>query len=176
MAAIEGIAAARAGGLDVRLHMAGGIDTAADGPARALADKLKVKDAIVFSGPYAHATAPAIYASADAYLAIRHNDASPNSVLEALSCGLPVLHSTSGGARELVGPDAGVALAVPETYDTMPTPSPAAMAEGIARVMRERDAMSRAARARAAEKFGIAAWLDRHDALFRALAGKAARR
>jgi glycosyltransferase involved in cell wall biosynthesis len=175
MAAIEGIAAARAGGLDVRLHMAGGIDPAVAGAANALIARRDLTDAVVFSGPYAHTAAPAIYAAADAYLAIRHNDASPNSVLEALSCGLPVLHSTSGGAIELVGSKAGVALSVPETYDAMPTPSPAAMADGIARVMSEHDAMSAAARARALSRFRIEDWLARHEALFGALVEEAGR-
>ena len=37
-----------------------------------------------------------------------HNDPCPNTVLEALSCALPVVYSNTGGVPELVGPDCGV--------------------------------------------------------------------
>ena len=100
---IAGIAAARRGGLDVRLKVAGFVDSGVRAVANAQIDGLALHDAVSFVGPYDWKQAPGIYQSADAYLMTKHNDPCPNSVLEAMSCGLPVLYSASGGVPELVG-------------------------------------------------------------------------
>ncbi len=169
---IEGFAAARKGGLDVRLVIAGTIDRDVEIEARTLADRLDIAYAVAFGGPYAAHEAPAIYQTADAYLMTKHNDPCPNVVLEALACGLPVLYSASGGVPELVGEDAGVRLLVPESFDGTPVPAPAAIAAGMARIIRSHAAMSRAARTSAVARFDLAAWLDRHAALFARLVGE----
>jgi glycosyltransferase involved in cell wall biosynthesis len=168
LSSIEGLAAARGGGLDVRLMVAGAVAPPVVAAAGALAQRLGLDAAVTFLGPYVHAQAPAIYQAADAYLMTKHNDPCPNVVLEALACGLPVLHSASGGVPELVG-EAGVGLPVPETFDDTPVPPPTAIAEGMALTIREHAPMAAAARARAVARFSLAAWLDRHEALFRAL-------
>jgi glycosyltransferase involved in cell wall biosynthesis len=163
---IDGLAAAHRGGLDVRLTVAGVVAPEVEMQAQALADRHGIADRVVFSGPYDGAGAPDIYRAADAYLMTKHNDPCPNVVLEALACGLPILHSASGGVPELVGDEAGVPLRVPATFDGTPTPPPAAIAAGMERIIAGREQMSRAARARAVERFGLAAWLDRHERLF----------
>ena len=168
LSSIEGLAAARRGGLDVRLTVAGAIAAPVMAAAGALAERLGVRATVSFLGPYAHVQAPAIYQAADAYLMTKHNDPCPNVVLEALACGLPVLYSASGGVPELVG-EAGVGLAVPETFAETPVPAAGAIAEGMARIIREQAPMAAAARARAVARFSLAAWLDRHEALFKAL-------
>ena len=164
--AVQGVAAARRGGLDVRLAIAGYVDPVVEAEVRSLAAERGVVDTIGWSGPYSHADAPAVYGSADAYLMSKHNDPCPNVVLEALASGLPVLYSASGGVPELVGHDAGVALTVPDTFDDTPVPAAEAMAEGMARVMADCDRLARAARARAVERFRLTDWLDRHEAIF----------
>ena len=170
---IEGVAAARRGGLAVRLTVAGVVEPDVAAQARALADRHGIAGNIVFTGPYDGAGAPAVYRAADAYLMTKHNDPCPNVVLEALASGLPILYSRSGGVPELVGDDAGVPIAISETFDDTPAPAPAAIAAGMARIIAGREAMSRAARTRAVERFGLAAWLDRHEQLFRDLLGRA---
>lgn len=170
-ASIEGLAAARRGGLDLRLAIAGTLDPAVEAEARALAGRHGLGDAVRFAGPYDGAGAPAVYRAADAYLMLKHNDPCPNTVLEALASGLPVLYGNSGGVPELVGAEAGVPLPVPDTFEGTPTPAPAAVAAGMAQVIARRDAMSEAARSRAVAHFGLAAWLERHERLFAALVG-----
>ena len=166
---LEGLAVARRGGLDVVLTVAGAIASTVMRDAQRLAERLNVTDAVAFTGPFDRSVAPHIYQSADAYIMTKHNDPCPNVVLEALASGLPVLHSASGGVPELVGDEAGIALPVPETFDGNPTPAPSAIAAGMAQVIAGREAMSRVARARAVERFGLAAWLDRHEQLFKGL-------
>jgi glycosyltransferase involved in cell wall biosynthesis len=165
-ASIEGLAAARKGGLDIRLRIAGLVDPIVEKQMRALVDRLAVVDTVDWTGPYAHGDAPEIYRSADAYLMLKHNDPCPNVVIEAMACGLPVLYSASGGVPELVGEEAGIALPVPDTFEYNPAPNAQAVAQGMAHIIASRDTMSRLSRQRALARFSLTAWLDRHGALF----------
>jgi glycosyltransferase involved in cell wall biosynthesis len=166
---VAGLAAARSGGLDVRLTIAGVVDADVETTARAQAERLGLGDAVSFRGPYSGVQAPQIYRCADAYLMTKHNDPCPNAVLEAMACGLPVLYSESGGVPEQVGPDAGVGLPVPDTFDVDVTPEPQAIAEGMAHVIGDRERMAAAARTRAVERFDLSKWFVRHEAVFRLL-------
>lgn len=169
---IAGLAAARAGGLDVRLTIAGPIEPAVEVKARVQTEALGLKEFVAFLGPYTGAQAPAIYQAADAYLMTKHNDPCPNAVLEALACGLPILYSASGGVPEQVGPDAGFGLPVPATFDEDVAPEPNAIADGMAHVIRQHSAMAFAARARAVERFDLSLWFARHETIFRSLVEK----
>lgn len=166
---IDGLAAARKGGLDVSLTIAGYVESAVLDQAKRQINQLRLSDAVVFTGSYAHADAPAIYRGADAYLMTKYNDPCPNSVLEALASGLPVLYSASGGVPELVGSDAGVGLAIERTFDADLVPTREAIAEGMAQIIAGRANMSAAARRRAVERFDLQQWLNRHEAVFRDL-------
>ena len=171
---IAGLAAARAGGLDVHLAIAGLIDAEIEASARLQIGRLGLADVVTFKGPYTGAQAPAIYRAANAYLMTKHNDPCPNTVLEAMACGLPILYSASGGVPEQVGADAGVGLSVPETFEQDVFPEPQAIAEGMLRIMQNNERMAAAARARAVQRFDLAEWLARHDAVFRELVKNAA--
>jgi glycosyltransferase involved in cell wall biosynthesis len=169
---VEGLAAARKGGLDCALKVAGGVDEAVMSEIRAEIDRLGIADYVSFSGPYRHADAPAVYRSADAYLMTKHNDPCPNAVLEALASGLPVLYSASGGVPELVGDDAGIGLPVEQTFDYAAVPQPHDIARGMEAILRGRDTMAANARKRAVERFSLAHWHARHEAVFRNLLGE----
>jgi glycosyltransferase involved in cell wall biosynthesis len=169
---VQGLAAARRGGLDAAMVIAGGIDPNVEGQVRADMERLGVADAVTFSGPYRWGGAPTLYRSADAYLMTKHNDPCPNSVLEALASGLPVLYSASGGVPELVGNDAGVGLPVEKTFEYAAVPKPEAIAEGMAKIVDGRAGMAQAARRRAVERFALPQWFDRHQAVFQRLLEK----
>ena len=164
---IAGLASARAQGLDARLQIAGTVDEGARRTADALADWLGVSNFLIFSGRYRQEDAPSIYGAADAYVMTKYNDPCPNTVLEALACGLPVLYSNSGGVPELVGPDAAIGLDCgDENWDRPLVPSTEAIAAGMIKIAQSRDAFAAAARHRAVERFDIKHWLDRHRAVF----------
>jgi glycosyltransferase involved in cell wall biosynthesis len=171
---IEGLSVARRGGIDAVLTIAGAIAPAAEAEARALIDQLGLAAAVRFTGAYSGQQAPDIYRSADAYLMIKQNDPCPNVVIEALACGLPVLYSASGGVPELVGQEAGVGLPIEESFEHVIVPEAAAIADGLAHLVADRDAMAAAARRRAVEKFGLPGWIGRHSAVFEQLVAKGA--
>jgi glycosyltransferase involved in cell wall biosynthesis len=169
---LAGLAQARAQGLEARLVIAGLVAPAARQQADALVAELGLGGAVVFQGPYTQESAPAVYRQADAYVMTKYLDPCPNTVLEAMACGLPVLHSASGGVPELVGDAAGVGLEVPEDWEHIHVPDAAAIGAGMVAVADNARAMGAAARARAVAQFDIRDWIARHRAVFAALLEK----
>jgi glycosyltransferase involved in cell wall biosynthesis len=122
-----------------------------DGPeAEALkhaAAVLEMSDAVTFAGYVAHADTPAFYRAADVFALSSDFDNSPNVVLEAMACGLPVVATDVGGVRDFVTDRAG-GLVVPrqdaralaaalESYLTSPVAARAAGALNRARATTE---------------------------------------
>lgn len=135
------------------------------GDAEALARELGVEGRVELVGRYAQRDAPALYRRAHLLLHTKVNDPCPNVVLEALACGLPVVHSESGGTPELVG-DGGIGVPSPTTWERDVPPAPDALAGAVQEVLADHEAFRSRARARAVERFDLAPWIDRHRALF----------
>ena len=168
-ASLRGLAAARAQGLDARLTLAGWISPEAVARCQDLAGELHITDAVSLTGPYGQQDAPALYRAADAYLMLKHNDPCPNTVIEAMACGLPVLYSATGGVPELVGEAAGIGLPCEDDWEKHHWPAAQAVADGMAAILDRRQEMGRAARSRAVERFDMGHWIARHRSLFAAL-------
>src|SRR5262249_49139999 len=135
-----------------------------------LARELGVAAAIEWVGPYAQSDAVPLYQRGDILLHTKVNDPCPTVVIEALSCGLPVVYSRGGGVPELVGDDAGVGIHAEHGWERDVPPDPEALAESLLRVWRELPRFSAAARRRAA-RFDIRPWIARHSDVFSKLAG-----
>ena len=150
---------------DVRLLVTGTLIE--DG--QALAEQLGVGGRVLFTGRYAQRDAPSVYRRAHVLLHPKVNDPCPNVVLEALACGLPVVHSQSGGTPELVG-QAGVGVGSETTWEQDVPPSPELLAAGVEHVLARLDEFRTAARARAGQ-FDFVAWVERHRQLFGELTG-----
>lgn len=163
---IAGLNVARKAGLDARLTIAGWVEGQARARAEALAREMNLGGCVTYHGSYTQAEAPSIYCSADAYVMTKHNDPCPNTVLEALACGLPILYSESGGVPELAGGDAGVALPCPEDWERPRVPTADEIGAGMLRIAANHGEFSVAARRRAIERFDIAHWIERHRVVF----------
>lgn len=164
---IAGLAGARRAGLDAKLEIAGWVEDMAT--ILGFVERYKLAEHIRFHGAYAQDEAPEIYRSADAYVMTKYLDPCPNTVIEAMACGLPVLFSASGGVGELVGNEAGIGLPVPEDWNEIHVPSAEEIADGMMQVAANREGLSTAARKRATDKFDIRNWIDRHRTVFSTL-------
>ena len=173
---IAGLARARAAGLDAALTVAGYLDETAIRTADMAARKHGVDGHVHIRGPYSQAEAPDIYRAADAYVMTKHADPCPNTVIEAMACGLPVAYVASGGVPELVSPDAGAGVPADDDWERPFRPDPDALGAAMALVAQDHAAMGRAARARAEAAFGLDAWLARHEAVFGEVLARAAAR
>src|SRR4051812_545244 len=88
-----------------------------DGPeAQALKEAaavLDLSDAVTFAGSVPHADTPAYYRAADVFALASGFDNSPNVLLEAMACGLPIVTTDVGGVRDFVEERSGGAVVPP---------------------------------------------------------------
>ena len=150
---------------DARLLVAGSVVG-----GQQLIERLRLADRVDFVGRYAQRDAPSLYRRAHVLLHPKVRDPCPNVVLEALACGVPVVHSASGGVPELVG-DAGIGVASETTWQVDVPPGPVELAEAVRTVLASLEDYRARARVRAVERFDLAPWIERHRALFSELVG-----
>jgi len=138
-------------------------------PPGRLLDELRIRDRVEFVGRYAQRDAPALFQRAHLLLHTKVNDPCPTLVLEAMACGLPVVHPASGGTVELVAGEAGIGVPHDDSFARDDPPAPDAMAAAVVRVLSERSCYAGAARRRSVERFALGPWIDRHAELFTSL-------
>jgi glycosyltransferase involved in cell wall biosynthesis len=100
-----------------RLHGAHLVSVGAGPESEALkqaAALLDISDAVTFAGYVAHVDTPAFYRAADVFALSSDFDNSPNVVLEAMACGLPVVATDVGGVRDFVSDPAGGRVVPPK--------------------------------------------------------------
>ena len=130
------------------------------------ATKLGIIQNINFIGKFKQIDAPKIYQMADAYITMSYQDNCPSAVIEAMSCGLPILYSASGGIPELVDQNSGIGLKVDLKWQKIQLPNLKDISEGMIKITENKNSMSEGARERAVEKFDIEYWINRHEYIF----------
>lgn len=90
----------------LQLHILG------DGPLRSSLEKrassLGISGKVFFHGSVAHREMSRWYSASDILCLPSLNEGTPNVILEALACGIPVVASDTGGIPEVVNQDAGI--------------------------------------------------------------------
>lgn len=126
---------------EARLSIAG------EGPEReslsALAASLGIAESVRFTGRLDRDQVAALYRDADVMLNPSRADNMPNSVLEALACGLPVVSTRVGGVPHIVRDGVSALLVAAGDHE--------AMAEALLRVLRDEALAARLAAAGRAE-------------------------
>ncbi len=90
------------------------------------------------------------------------NAACPNSVIEALACGLPVVSFATGSLPELIEDDAGLVVPWGSNFWRLEPPDIPSLSAAALRVIREQDYYRPRARARAEAAFGLDTMVDRY--------------
>lgn len=103
---------------------------------------------------------PALMRSAHLLFSAEINPPCPNSVIEALACGLPVIGFETGSLRELVGEEAGRLVPYGADEWKLEPPDVSALAGAAREVLSEQAKFRAAARARAESVFGLDAMVE----------------
>ncbi len=131
-----------------------------------LAAELGVADRLQHHPTYTQHEAPALFRRAHLLLHTKYNDPCPRLVVEAMACGLPVVHSASGGLPELIPPAAGAAIPAPEDYEHDHPPTPEALADAVLDLWSRHPQARQAARTHATTHLDTHAWLNAHVRIF----------
>ncbi|KAA3642942.1 MAG: glycosyltransferase [Chloroflexi bacterium] len=110
---------------------------------------------IVWAGQVAQDDIPAIDRSAHLLYSSDINAACPNSVVEALACGLPVAAFATGGVPELVQKNAGRVVDYGGNPWQLDTPNVPALVDAAAEIMLNNQPFREAARRRAEYEFDL---------------------
>lgn len=115
---------------------------------------------ISWTGPVSHARIPEIDGSAHLFFSADLNPACPNSVIEALACGLPVVAFDTGALKELVPAEAGRLVPYGGNPWELEKPDIGALAVAAAEVLRDRPRFSAGAKAHAEAALGLDKMID----------------
>jgi glycosyltransferase involved in cell wall biosynthesis len=117
---------------------------------------------IEWAGKVAREAIPQIMNEADALFSADVHPACPNSVIEALACGLPVVAYDTGSLAELVPASAGVVAPYGADPWKLETPVAGPLARGLADVLKNQQKFRAGARAHAESAFGIEAMTEKY--------------
>lgn len=123
-------------------------------------------DCVHYLPRYTGQEAPGIFQRAHVLLHTQPNDNCPHLVVEAMACGVPVVHQDNGGTPQMVTPLGGVAVPSATSWETIDYPAPEAFATAMEQVFRDWQAFHRQARARAVEFMSLQAFLREHRRVF----------
>ena len=122
--------------------------------------KLQSKVPVKFLGTIPREQIPQLARSAHLMYCAEVNPPCPNSVIEALACGLPVIGFDSGSLKELVTKDAGRVVSYGTNPWKLETPDIAALALSAQTVLSKQKQFRRSARRRAEAEFGLDQMVD----------------
>ncbi len=137
----------------VKLHVAG------DVPADLRANS---GTAVTFAGAVPRDEIPALDRSAHLLFSADLNAACPNSVIEALACGLPVVAFATGSLPELIEDDAGIVVPYGSNYWNLEEPDIPALAAAAGQVLLNPARYRAAARARAEAAFSLDTMVEQY--------------
>ena len=134
-----------------------------------LAKKCKILDKINFSGIYTQDNANLIYNSADIFFYFVHQSKCPNSIIEAMSCGLPVLSSNTGGIPEIISNNNGICLDTKTSWKNPCLPKIDDAVLGVEKIINNYRDYSNNAVKRIKKYHNIDDWIKKHEKIFKKL-------
>ena len=121
---------------------------------------------ITWMGKVERDSIPSLMHQAHALFSADVHPACPNSVIEALACGLPVVAYNTGSLSELVTTESGFIAPYGSDSWNLEPPIVERLAQGLANVLENQEKFRIGARARAEAAFGLEAMTDKYlDAL-----------
>ncbi len=121
-------------------------------------DKLTIR----WVGTVAHEQIAHFYQSADIFFSADINAACPNSVIESLACGTPVLAFDTGALAELVGSQGGMIVPYGGDPWKLEVPDIQALSKGAIELLRSIDSYRISSRKRAEAAFNLDSMVDNY--------------
>jgi glycosyltransferase involved in cell wall biosynthesis len=131
--------------------------------------ELELSDRVVYVGPVAGERKAELLAWADVYVQPSHHEGLPLSVLEAMASGLPVIATSVGALPEVVDEGIHGRLVAPGRPDQLATTMMKVALDST------RGKMGQAGQKRVKERFSLAGFQDRLEAMYASLEGSAPR-
>lgn len=117
---------------------------------------------VTWLGVLPRAKIPEVMQKSDIYFSVELNPACPNSVIESLACGLPVLAFESGAIRELVDDSSGVIMPYGGDIWKLDPADTTQMTQSGSRILANVEAYRQHARKRAEEHFGLDGMVEKY--------------
>ena len=109
-----------------------------------------------------HNEIPELDRSAHILFPAEINAACPNSLIEALACGLPVVSYSTGSLPELIGENGGIVVPYGSNYWNLETPNVEVLAKAAQKIIIALPAFRKSARTRAEEFFNVEAMVEKY--------------
>jgi glycosyltransferase involved in cell wall biosynthesis len=122
--------------------------------------KVQSKVPVIFLGIIPREQVPALTRSSHLMYCAEVNPPCPNSVIEALACGLPVIGFDSGALKELVSDDAGCIVPYGANPWKLEMPDIESLALGAEKILDKQNQFRTSARQRAESHFGLEKMTD----------------
>jgi glycosyltransferase involved in cell wall biosynthesis len=126
------------------------------------ASEREIPGLLTWAGVVPRERIPEIDRSAHVLFSADVNAACPNSVIEALACGLPVVSYATGSLPELLEGDAGLVVPWGSNFWKLEPPQLPALADAAQRIFREQAYFRQAARKQAETSFGLDQMVERY--------------
>ena len=170
LSTIRCVRALKDAGIDCSLTIAGRLGwPGGSAETRREIARLDLGNAVAVSPSFSQDEAAELYRRHHILLHPKYLDPCPTVVIEALSCGLPVIGSDSGGLPELVPPSCGVLIPAPLSWEKLITPTGDQLAAAAESLLPRLQQTALAARSHAEAAFDGAKWVERHATIFRSV-------
>ena len=109
-----------------------------------------------------HEQIPQLDQSAHILFPAEINAACPNSLIEALACGLPVVAYATGSMAELIGENGGEVVPYGSNYWNLEAPKIEPLTKAAEKILRNLNDFRKSARARAETHFGVEMMVEKY--------------
>ena len=109
-----------------------------------------------------HKNIPSLNRSSHLFFSSEINAACPNSVIEAMACGLPIVSYATGSLPELIAQDAGKIVPYGSNYWNLEKPNTSALVEAAIEVLNHQPEFRQAARKRAEKLFDVNQMVEKY--------------
>jgi glycosyltransferase involved in cell wall biosynthesis len=120
------------------------------------------KITINWAGIVPYERIPSVDRSANLLFSADINAACPNSVIEAMACGTPVLSFDTGALSELIGEGGGITVSYGADPWKLESPDIPALAKAASNILAENKKYQESARLRAEENFDVELMVDHY--------------